>query len=99
VLQPANRVLQKLNVSTNNLTEACIEDIEDAMVKNTTLRSITAGDNAISEKGLKKIDKLLRENIRKAELERAVITVQVDGASTKVLAYHSTKVLGEHQKG
>jgi hypothetical protein len=39
------------------------------------------------------------ENIRKAELERAVITVQVDGASTKVLAYHSTKVLGEHQKG
>ena len=81
MLQPANRVLQKLNVSTNNLTEACIEDIEEAMVKNTTLRSITAGDNAISEKGLKKIDKLLRDNIRKAELEHAVIIVQVNGAT------------------
>ena len=74
--QPDNRSLLKLNVSTNNITDACIEDVEEALQKNITLRTIIANDNEISEQGRMKIEKLLAANVRRADLEKSAIKIQ-----------------------
>jgi len=74
--QPDNQSLVGIDVSTNNLSDGCIGNIEESLFKNLTLRSITAHGNVISEKGLIKIQQLLASNKRRAELEKCAIMIQ-----------------------
>ena len=74
--QPDNRSLVGIDVSTNNLSDGCIGNIEESLFKNLALRSITAHDNVISEKGLIKIQQLLAANKRRAELVKCAIMIQ-----------------------
>jgi Ran GTPase-activating protein (RanGAP) involved in mRNA processing and transport len=74
--QPDNRSIRKLNVCCNNITDACIEEVAEALHKNITLRTIMTDQNEISEEGRKKIDSMLAANVRRADLEKRAIKIQ-----------------------
>ena len=73
---PKNTSLQKINVARNNLTDDCIEDLRESLLKNHSLQFLPADGNAFSEGGLRQIDSLLLENKRHHELESACIKIQ-----------------------